>query len=189
MRNRVAILLAGSVGAVLLIAVSQTVILSSAEKSAPDSVVGSAATLLAGYTRWKDATNRSGQAGTIRLALSLPKSHVSARNTKGTANLDLADGRLNLQLAGLAGHAQYKAWIQSNDGEGARPSKANRLLISFSASADGRARVDVALDRASLVGYRLERLLITAANDEGLADRPILSGSPNLYQRLYPNVA
>jgi hypothetical protein len=147
---------------------------------APFTGHGDPASLGAAYQRWKTA-HEAGGAEILRLDLrpSQALSRASA-DAQGKAALNLADGRLRIEAAGLPEAVGYEAWLLDRHAAGGSKS----IRLGALAGKDGQLSLDTALDRELLAGFTLDAVAIVqagAAPEAGAA----LKGTPGLFHRLY----
>jgi cytochrome c553 len=130
------------------------------------------------YQRWKTAYEARGGARRLRLDLTASGSlSGAAARAAGRAMLDLADGRLQVDAAGLPEDSAYEVWLL--DHRAASGIKAGVLT----GGARG-LRLRTILDRDRAHGFTLDAIVVVPSGREPGAGG-LLQGSPSLFQRLY----
>ena len=150
---------------------------------------GSADTLLANYEKWKSNLRALGDDGKLVLALG-PIRGMSKQflNARGSASLNLFDGRLTVAVDGLPATDFFDVWLVDNlpgPGKSVRPERGDAMLRVGRLEADGsQLKLQTQLQHKQLSDFRLD-LVVVAPAGESPEDGAFLFGSPGLFQRLY----
>jgi len=157
------------------------------ESSRP--IIGNVQTFEAAYARWKTDAERNGQRTKLLLSLGHFKG-LSSEFSKahGKALLDLADGSLSVEVAGLPEKRNFEIWLVHNRpglGRSVKPEPGDRMVRAGALVRDGdNSRLQTSLDRATLAGFKLD-LVVVVPKGQGPAESGLLYGSPNVFQKLY----
>lgn len=159
-----------------------------AEEHASRPVIGSVRTFEAAYERWKAEAEKYGQSEKMVLALGYFKG-LSAEFTQaaGRALLDLADGRLVVEVAGLPAEREFGVWLVHNrpgPGRSVRPEPGDRMIFAGKLLRDGaHAELKTFLEWESLDGFKLDLLVVVPEGREP-TEEGLIYGSPNVFQKL-----
>ncbi len=157
------------------------------ESSRP--VVGNVRTFEAAYGRWKTEAERTGQRTKLVLSLGHFKGLSSEfSQAHGKALLDLADGSLSVEVAGLPAQRNFEIWLIHNrpgPGRSVKPETGDRMIRAGALTRQGDNAVLVTdLDREALAGFKLD-LLVVVPEGRQPTHSGLLYGSPNVFQKLY----
>ena len=157
------------------------------ESSRP--IIGNVRTFEAAYERWKIDAERNGQQAKLVLSLSYFKGLSSEISQAfGTAVLDLADGSLSVDIAGLPERREFDVWLVNNRpgaGRSLKPERGDRMSRAGGLVREAdHSRLQTALDREALAGFKLD-LIVVVPKGQGPAESSLLYGSPNVFQKLY----
>jgi hypothetical protein len=141
------------------------------------------------YEKWRAAHDENGGDRNVELALrwhkALSRGSTAAR---GTARLDLIEGRVSVDLEGLTELGAVDVWFVHNvDGEGrsVKPEPGDRFLYAgaIRSDASGHGSLDAFLG-AELREFEIDLVMVTRKDAEP-TEAGILFGSLPLFQRLY----
>ena len=146
-------------------------------------------TFEAAYGRWKTEAERNGHKTKLVLSLGHFKGLSAAfSNAHGRAVLDLADGSLSVEVSGLSERENFDIWLVHNrpgPGRSVKPEPGDRMIRAGQLVRDGdKSRLQTALDRDSLIGFKLDLMVVTA-NGRNPMDSGLLFAAPNVFQKLY----
>ncbi len=168
----------------ILLGISQV-----SEDEAPPPIIGNVRTIEAAYGRWKAEAERNGQKTKLVLALGYFKG-LSSEFTQagGRAMLDLADGALSVEVAGLPEGQGFDVWFVHNrpgPGRSVKPEPGDRMIRAGALARDSdRATLNTSLDRESLAGFKLDLMVVTPSGHNP-TERGFLFAAPNVFQKLY----
>jgi cytochrome c peroxidase len=152
-------------------------------------IIGNVRTIEAAYARWKADAERNGQKTKLVLSLGYFKG-LSTEFSKavGKAAIDLADGSLSVEVAGLPERRGFDVWLVHNrpgPGRSVKPEPGDRMIRAGTlARAGDHARLETQLDRESLAGFKLD-LVVVVPGGRNPTDGALLYASPNVFQKLY----
>jgi len=157
------------------------------ESSRP--IIGSVRTFEAAYGRWKADAERSGHSTKLVLSLGHFKGLSSEfSQAHGTALLDLANGSLSVQVAGLPQQQNYEVWLVHNrpgPGRSVKPENGDRMIRAGVLTRQGENAVLAAhLERDALADFKLDLMVVTPAGHNP-AESALVFGAPNVFQKLY----
>jgi mono/diheme cytochrome c family protein len=136
------------------------------------------------YDRWK--TNYESHGNTEVLRLSLQHSKAQSKEmtaARGSANVNLLSGELNVAIAGLPDQGKYEVWLLDNHHKHASPEQQLVKVGELTASGEKR-QLKTTLDRQTLQGFTLDSVAVAEAGSKP-AKGGVLFGSPSLMQRIY----
>jgi cytochrome c peroxidase len=152
-------------------------------------IIGNVRTIEAAYARWKADAERNGQQSKLVLSLGHFKGLSSEfSNAEGRAVLDLADGFLSVEVAGLPERRGFDVWLVHNrpgPGRSVKPEPGDRMIRAGALMRHGdNARLETSLDHKSLAGFKLD-LIVVVPDGRSPTDGGLLYASPNVFQKLY----
>ncbi len=186
------ILRLAAVGSLALFGVDPLVEMTNREVGSPELVtgLGDVHTLLAAYRKWEAQYARNGGDRNLVLALGWFKG-LSAEpftRARGTARLDLVDGRVTVEVGGLEPQTEWDVWLIDNrpsPGGSVRPEPGDAMLRIGRLEARGeRSTLKVRPGPEALRGFDVELVAVTRA-DRNPADECVLVGTMSLFHRLY----
>jgi cytochrome c peroxidase len=152
-------------------------------------IIGNVRTIEAAYARWQAENEKHGQNAKLVLALGYFKG-LSSEFTEaaGRAMLDLADGAMVVEVAGLPEGREFAVWLVHNrpgPGRSVKPEPGDRMIQVGRLVRDGdHANLETFLDLESLAGFKLD-LLVVAPEGHDPTDGGLIYGSPNVFQKLF----
>jgi hypothetical protein len=152
-------------------------------------IIGNVRTFEAAYTRWKADAERNGQKSKLVLSLGYFRGLSSEfSKAQGRAVLDLANGSLAVEVAGLPERRDFDVWLVHNrpgPGRSVKPEPGDRMIRAGALMRHGgNARLESSLDRESLAGFKLD-LVVVVPSGRSPTDGGLLYASPNVFQKLY----
>jgi cytochrome c peroxidase len=152
-------------------------------------IIGNVRTFEAAYTRWKADAERNDQKNKLVLSLGYFRGLSSEfSKAQGRAVLDLANGSLAVEVAGLPERRAFAVWLVHNrpgPGRSVKPEPGDRMIRAGALMRDGdNARLETSLDRESLAGFKLD-LIVVVPDGRSPTDSGLLYASPNVFQKLY----
>lgn len=157
-------------------------------QDAPFTGHGDPAGLRSVYQRWKAAHESHGGASTLRLVLAPPSGAAerAPAEARGLAVLDLANGRLRVNVAGLPPGPVYEVWLLNRHTTSAAPSGPAPGFIKLGTLEEtpNTLSFSTGLDRDLYFGFTLDAVAVIRSGDSPAAGG-LLAGSPGLFQRLY----
>jgi cytochrome c peroxidase len=159
----------------------------SQEESRP--VIGNVGTFEAAYARWKAEAERKGQRTKLFLTLVHFKGLSSEMSeARGQALLDLTDGSLRVEVAGLPEAQNFDIWLVHNrpgPGRSVKPEAGDRMVRAGTLARQGdRAVLATRLDRDALTDFKLDLMVVTPSG-RNPAEAGLLFASPNVFQKIY----
>lgn len=151
-------------------------------------IVGNVRTFEAAYSRWRASAERQGQQNKLVLGLGHFKGlSLDATKARGRAVLDLINGTLSVEVAGLP-EGGYEVWLVHNrpvPGGSVKPEGGDRMIRAGALVQDAdRGKLETSLDLASLSGFKLD-LLVVVPEGRKPTDGGLLYAAPNVFQKLY----
>ncbi|HXV50251.1 MAG TPA: hypothetical protein VEB61_15700 [Candidatus Binatia bacterium] len=152
-------------------------------------IIGNVRTIESAYARWKAENEKHGQNAKMVLALGYFKG-LSSEFTEaaGRAMLDLADGSLVVEVAGLPDGREFGVWLVHNrpgPGRSVKPEPGDHMIQVGRLVRDGdHANLQTSLDLESLAGFKLD-LLVVVPEGRHPTDGGLIYGSPNVFQKLF----
>ncbi len=147
---------------------------------------GDVNTLKAALDLWRENYEAKGGSPEI-LKVSLGYSRVISSaftQARGQMALDLKNGKLTLQTAGLEG-GDYSLWLADNLGGAVTPEAEDKMIqIGKFTVADGKGRLEAQLERNQLLGFTLGSVYVTPAEQSPVTGVS-LAGAPDLMHKLY----
>jgi hypothetical protein len=190
MRKKAALVVAGAI-----FAVGALVSMSKAPEGLHDAPAGapsestSSSKVADAYEKWRAAHEENGGDRNVELALRWHKA-LSREPTiaRGTARLDLVEGRITVDLEGLTELGAVDVWFVHNvEGEGrsVKPEPGDRFLYAgaMQSDASGRGALNSFIG-AELREFEIDLVMVTR-KDASPTEAGILFGSLPLFQRLY----
>ena len=152
-------------------------------------IIGSVRTFEAAYNRWKTDAERNGQRTKLLLSLGHFKGLSSEFSmAHGKALLDLADGSLSVEVAGLPEQQNFEIWLVHNrpgPGQSVKPEAGDRMIRAGALKRQGdNAVLATRLDREALAGFKLDLLVVTPSGRHP-TESGLLFATPNVFQKLY----
>jgi cytochrome c peroxidase len=102
--------------------------------------------------------------------------------------LDLADGAMVVEVAGLPEGREFAVWLVHNrpgPGRSVKPEPGDHMIEVGRLVRDGdHANLETFLDLESLAGFKLD-LLVVAPEGHDPTDGGLIYGSPNVFQKLF----
>jgi len=157
------------------------------ESSRP--IIGSVQTFEAAYGRWRAGAERNGQRTKLVLSLAYFKGLSSEfTDAHGKALLDLADGYLSVEVAGLPERQNFEFWLVHNrpgPGRSVKPEAGDRMIRAGALTRQGdHAVLATHLDRNDLAGFKLDLMVVTPSG-RNPTDSGLLFAAPNVFQKIY----
>jgi cytochrome c peroxidase len=140
------------------------------------------------YRQWAVAHAAAGGDRSVMIALGWSKALSTVRSpATGTARLDLVEGTVNVEVAGLNGEAA-DVWLVDNQpvaGDTVAP-EAHDHYVRLGRLRDegGAARLSASLGRQGFRDFDADLVVVTRAPSDP-AEGGLLFGSPTLFQRTY----
>jgi len=150
---------------------------------------GDVDTLKAAFSAWREIYEKQGGSPeTLKLTLGYTKGlSDSFTQARGKLSLNLLDGQLSFQAAGL-GEGAYDLWFVADGaepGNTVRPEATDKLLrVGSLDMSGGKAKFSSQLSQAQLAGFSLDSVVVTQAGKSPI-DSIVISGGPDLMQKLY----
>lgn len=165
-------------------AIATAVVALQPETSVPFTGNGDPQALNSLYDRWKTAYESHGNTEVLQLSLLHSRAQSKEMTTaRGTANVNLLSGELNVAIAGLPTQGNYDVWLLDNHHKNASPDQQLVKVGELTANGDKR-QLKTTLDQQKMQGFTLDTVAITEAGSQP-ADGGVLFGSPSLMQRIY----
>ena len=151
--------------------------------------IGNEATLLRGYNNWKARNAQYGKEREVVLSLHYIKGlSTEFTQAQGTATLNLSNGSLAVEVAGLPSDSAHDVWLMNTRSTTAKNpiagSTNGMLRLGELQSQEAKAVLQTQLNAQHLQGFELDRVVITPSS-ENPRETILLSGTPSLFQRLY----
>lgn len=152
-------------------------------------LIGNVRTIEAAYARWKAENEKHGQNAKLVLALGYFKG-LSSEFTEaaGRAMLDLTDGAMVVEVAGLPDGREFAVWLvhnRSGPGRSVKPEPGDHMIqVGRLVRDGGHAKLETFLDLESLGGFKLD-LLVVVPEGRNPTDGGLIYGSPNVFQKLF----
>ncbi len=151
-------------------------------------VVGDISTLKKSYDNWKQRFVKGGWDNKLVVQIGYEKALSRAHSrARGTAVLDLGDGSVSVEIAGLDTSSDYEVWLLDNvpgENRSILPEDGDTTMrlgaLAFHA---GKATLQANLPNNDSADFDIDQIVVVAAGD-----RPVdglLFGSPSFFQRLY----
>lgn len=141
------------------------------------------------YDRWVASHESRGGDRSVRLALGYFKGlSVEHTRARGLATLDLIEGAVEVEVAGLPAGVS-EVWLVDNvpgPGRSTRPEPGDHMIHLGDLSTDGEsaATLTARVAEGTFESFQLDAVVVSRSG-EGPVAGPVLFGSPALFQRLY----
>lgn len=149
------------------------------ESSLAEPTVGNPSTTIHAYKRWRNAKLQSSYPDTFTIPILDALAHAAKHSqARGEARIDILDASVTINVTGLDQASEYGVWLIDESPNGDR----HLELGSFAPGLN--SPVTLQLDAKQLHDFELNQLVISKLSD-GVLGQTSISGSPNLFQRLY----